>query len=62
MTKTKKNPGQVRVLVLRVGAQSSNSAPDSKMVLLFTAEDSRLFHLLQGKLTVFDKMAFNPIS
>lgn len=31
-----KSPGQVGVLVLPVAAQSLNSAPGTKMVLLFT--------------------------
>lgn len=32
---TKKNPGLSRVLVLHVGALSLNSAPGTKVVLLF---------------------------
>lgn len=41
-----KNPGQVGVLVLPVAAQSLNSAPGTKMVLLFTLWDSGIFFFL----------------
>lgn len=50
------------MLVLHVGGQSLNSAPGTKMGLLFTSGDSRLFHFLHDKLILFDKMAFNQIS
>lgn len=61
MTETK-NPGQVGVLVLPVAAQNLNSAPGTKMVLLFTLWDSGIFFLLHGRLILFDKMALNQIS
>lgn len=61
MTETK-NPGQVRVLVLHVGAQSLNSAPGTKMVLLFTPRHSTVFSFLHDKLLLFDKMVLNQIS
>lgn len=54
----KKTPGQVGVLVLPVAAQSLNSAPGAKMVLLFTPWDSGIFFPLHDRLIPFDKMGF----
>lgn len=57
-----KSPGRVGVLVLPVAAQSLNSAPGTKTVLLFTLWDSGIFFLLHDRLILSDKTALNQNS